>query len=385
MVEEKIRIKIDVKNPSDYRTLNDVLKGDAQFEAVDLKYNESVDLMLLEMDSTDPDLIGKVEALVESQRAEELFLMAQDPDANLLMQLMRIGVKEFLPLPLDKGDLAGAITRFKKRRVSTGNRQPKKNGRVISVVGSKGGVGATTVAVNLAVSLLGSAPDSSVTLFDMNTLFGEIPLFLDLTPKFHWGEITKNIERLDDMFLMNILSKHSSGVHLLPSPSYLNGNNSPTAEVIDRLLGLMRTLFDFVVVDAGQSIEDSSLRTLQHSDDVLLISLLNMPCLSNTARLIKSLTELGYVSKDQLKVVINRNLKKNEITLKDAEAGIDKDIFCVVPNDYQTTMAAINQGKPIQMVAPKTPIAKTFQEMTQNLLPQRNDEKKRRWGIFKKG
>jgi pilus assembly protein CpaE len=207
-------------------------------------------------------------------------------------------------------------------------------------------------------------------------------LFLDLAPRFHWGEITKNIERLDQMFLMNILSKHKSGVHLLPSPSYLNGNNVPTMEVIDRLLGLMRTMFDYVVVDAGQSLVDSNLRALQHSDEVLLISLLNMPCLSNTNRLIKSLTELGCVSKDQLKVVINRYLKKSEITVKDAESGIGNEIFCVIPNDYRTTMAAINQGKPIMEVAPKSTVATTFQEMTRGLLPQTNAPKKRKWRLF---
>jgi pilus assembly protein CpaE len=305
--------------------------------------------------------------------------MGQNPDAALLMKLMRIGVKEFFPLPLDKEEFAAGLARFKKRAAAFENKLQTKNGRVISVVGSKGGVGTTTVSVNLAVALAGSGEKASVTLFDMNTLFGEIPLFLDLSPKFHWGEITKDIDRLDDMFLMNILSKHSSGVYLLPSPSYLNGNNSPSKQVIDRLLSQMRTLFDYIVVDAGQSLEDSNLRMLQQSDDVLLVSLLNMPCLSNTNRLIKSLTELGYVSKDQLKVIVNRNLKKNEISLKDAASGIEKEIFCLIPNDYQTTMTAINQGKPIQVVAPNSAISRSFEELAGSFLPAQKKEKKRKW------
>ena len=385
MAEIQYRIKIAVESQSDCDSISAVLKKDPQFEVVDLKSSEAVDLMILEMKSTEPDFMETIEVLVESKRAGELFLMSENPDATLLMKLMRMGVKEFLPLPLDTAELSSAIERFKKRTASQEHKPVKKNGRVISVVGSKGGVGTTTVAVNLAISLSEYGRDTGVTLFDMNTLFGEIPLFLDLTPKYHWGEITKNIDRLDPIFLKNILSKHSSGVHLLPSPSYLNGNNSPSSEVIDRLLGLMRTMFDYIVVDAGQSMQDSNLRMLQHSDDVLLVSLLNMPCLSNTARLMKSLTELGYVSKDQLKVVINRNLKKNEISIKDAESGIDKEIFSVIPNDYQTTMAAINQGKPIRMVAPKAPIAKTFHEMTRSLLPHQKSEKKRGWGLFKRG
>ncbi len=102
------------------------------------------------------------------------------------------------------------------------------------MLGSKGGVGTTTVSVNLAVALSNSKRHS-VALLDMNTVFGEIPLFLEIQPKFHWGEITKNIDRLDDTFLMNVLSKHSSGVHILPSPAYLNGHQSPTPEIMERL------------------------------------------------------------------------------------------------------------------------------------------------------
>ena len=382
MPEKTYRIKIAVKNSVVYKSIFDALNEDTEFEVVDLKNSYPADLMVIELDGAGPKIIHKIEALLDAKKTRELFMMSETPDSDLLMGLMRMGVKEFFQLPLNTVEFKAAIGRFKKRSAPGEEKLLKKDGQVISVVGSKGGVGTTTVAVNLAVSLAGSQKNMSVALFDMNTLFGEIPLFLDLAPKFHWGEITKNIERLDDMFLMNILSRHSSGVHLLPSPSYLNGNNTPSMDVIDRLLGLMRSMFDYVVVDAGQSMGDSNLRTIQHSDEVLLVSLLNMPCLSNTNRLMKSLTELGYVSKDQLKVIINRDLKKNDVTVKDAESGIGKEIFCVIPNDYRTTMAAINQGKPIQLVAPKSPIAKRFQEMTKMILPRPKEEKKNKWRFF---
>lgn len=382
MTEQKFQIKIAVKYPAVVRDVVAVLRDDADFEVVDRKNNEPVDLMLLDLDGSDPQIVEKIETYLTAKKAGELFLMSENPDANLLMKLMRVGVKEFLPLPLERDEFMAAIGRFKKRAAEEGATKSPKNGRVISVVGSKGGVGTTTVAVNLAVSLAESTAKPSVTLFDMNTLFGEIPLFLDLTPKFHWGEITKGIDRLDDTFLMNILSKHASGVHLLPSPASLNGNNAPTTEVIDRLTGLMRTMFDYLIVDAGQSMEDSSLRMLQQSDEVMLVSLLNMPCLSNTNRLMKSLTELGYVAKDQLKVVINRHLKKNEISIKDAQAGIEKEISCVIPNDYRNTMTAINQGRPLQQVAPKAPITSAFQVMARTLLPEVTAKKKRRWRFF---
>lgn len=385
MAELKYRIKISVKDPAVSNSVFSVLREDPDVEIVDLQSSLPADLMILELEETDREIMEKIEVLLESNAAGELLLMSENPASYLLMRLMRLGVKEFLPLPLDEQEFKIAIDRFKARAVPGDDPAQKKNGRVISVIGSKGGVGTTTVAVNIGVYLAGSGKNTSVALLDMNTLFGEIPLFLDLVPRFHWGEITKNIERLDRMFLMNILAKHKSGVHLLPSPSYLNGNNAPSMEVIDRLLGLMREMFDYVVIDAGQSLVDSNLRALQHSNQVFLISLLNMPCLSNTNRLIKSLTELGYVSKEQLKVVINRYLKKSEITVKDAESGIGTEIFGLIPNDYRTTMAAINQGKPIQEVAPKSIVATTLEEMTRNLYPQAKAPNKRKWRLFGRG
>ena len=102
------------------------------------------------------------------------------------------------------------------------SRENFKDGTIVNVISSKGGVGTTTIAVNLAVSLAAEKNNPSVALIDMNLLFGDIPLFLEIEPKYNWSEITKNISRLDDIYLKNILSVDASGVCVLPSPSYVN-------------------------------------------------------------------------------------------------------------------------------------------------------------------
>jgi pilus assembly protein CpaE len=228
-------------------------------------------------------------------------------------------------------------------------------------------VGTTTVAVNLAVSLSQGQAKKQVALLDMNTLFGEIPLFLEMAPKFHWGEITKNIERLDGQFLMNTLTPHKTGVQVLPSPAYLNGHVRPTPETMSRLLSLMKQMFDYIVIDAGQSTDDTSIKVLEVSDMLMLITILSLPCLANTNKLLRSLTELGYVPKEKIRVVLNRYIKRGEISLSDAEAGIGKELFWVVPNDYDTSMSSINSGKPLLNVAPGAAITKSFVEMAKSL------------------
>ena len=255
-------------------------------------------------------------------------------------------------------------------------------GQLITVFGSKGGVGTTTVAVNLAVSLAQKKSVQSVALLDMNTLFGEIPLFLEISPKFHWGEITKNIERLDDTFLRNILTRHTTGVEVLSSPAHLNGHLKPTPEIMTRLLELMKKMFDYVIIDGGQSTDETSLKVLEISNKLLLITILSLPCLANTNKLLRSFTDLGYVTKDRIKIVLNRYMKKSEISLDDAEKGIGQELFWTIPNDFRSTMSAINNGKSLQQIESKATITKNFIELANLLDPADDMLTKKRWRIF---
>ena len=153
---------------------------------------------------------------------------------------------------------------------------------------------------------------------------------------------------------------------------------------MQRLLGLMRQLFDVVIIDGGQTLNDAALKGMQMSDEVLLVSTLSLPCLSNTSKLLRSFIDLGYIKKERIKVILNRYLKKNEITLEDAEAGIGQNVFFSIPNDYKTTMAAINSGKPLSELAPQSPIAGSIIELSERLIPMEPEVTKKRWSLFKR-
>jgi pilus assembly protein CpaE len=377
-------IKLSLNTAAIAQTIAQAVRGASEFEiARDDHAGGKPDLLILELGIDPAGDLEAVQAALAAGEVGEVFLTSGKIDPAILMQAMRLGVKEFLPQPLDAEEIGRALERFKKRKAEEGAARFRKSGQVLTVFGSKGGVGTTTVAVNLAVSLAQGPRKHTVALLDMNTLFGEIPLFLEMAPKFNWSEITKNIDRLDGTFLQNILTRHRSGLQVLPSPAYLNGHVRPTPEIMKRLLGLMRSLFDFVVIDAGQSTDDTSLKVMEISDTLLLVTILSLPCLANTNKLLRSLTELGYVTRERIKVVLNRYMKKSEIAIDDAEAGIGQDLHWVIPNDYTTTMQAINGGKPLFYIAPKSPITKSFLDMAASLTEAASGERaKKKWGLL---
>ena len=384
MSDNIIQIKIEVKKTGLRRKLDEII-GSIEGMNVQMSHDtRRADLLIFELGNDAENEFQHIQSLLNSDVAAEVFLISENSDPAVLMQAIKTGAKEFFTLPLKEEEVKQALKEFKKKKKRANRKNSPQIGQIITVFGSKGGIGTTTVAVNLAVNLAKKKSVQSVALIDMNMMFGEIPLFLEIKPGYHWGEIIKNISRLDSTFLMNTLSEHSSGVRILLSPDSLNGSASATPEMMGRLVGFMQKLFDFVVIDAGQSANEISLKILEMSDNVLLISLLSLPCLSNTNKLLQSINDLGFLPEERIRIVINRYLTKSEISLQDAEESIHKKIFWTIPNDYNTTMSAINNGKPLSEIASKAQITKNLNNLADTFAPEEENQTTKWWKMKRK-
>jgi pilus assembly protein CpaE len=377
-------IKLSLRSQKLRNKLIDLIAEIGGFEIQLQSDARKPDLLIFELSEDSTKEMEMIESLLKANKVGAAFLTASNADPEILMQAIRVGVKEFFAQPINVETVKRALQKFKEQQRDLTPKRDNKSGKIISIFGSKGGVGTTTIAVNLAISLLQAKKGLSVVLVDMNTLFGEVPLFLEMSPKFHWGEITKNMDRLDNTFLGNILTQHKSGIHVLPSPAYLNGHVKPTPEIMARLLDLMKKTYDYILVDSGQSTNDTSLRVVELSDTLLLITILSLPCLANTKRLIKSFLDFGYLGNDRIKVVLNRYTKNNDISLKDAQAGIDKELFWIIPNDFNTTMAAINNGKPLAEISSRAAVTKSFEDLARTLHQPKTRQEGKKWRLFKR-
>ena len=367
MPDKTLLVHLKVKRRAIRRKLEEIIQSDPGLRVRGSGDTRRPDLVIYELgDDTERDF-QLIQSLMNSDALGEVFLTSDRADQKVLLKAMRIGAKEFLVQPLNEEEVRQALAGSKGRREASHRTEPGKLGRIISVIGSKGGVGTTTVAVNLAVSLAESKAEQSIALVDLNAVVGEIPLFLAVKPSYHWGEIMQNIGRLDSAFLMNILVRHGSGLYVLPSPSKLNGYPVATPDTMQRVLSTLQGMFDVVVIDGGQSMDSAYLKVIEMSETLLIISILSLPCLHNTHNLLQSLKSLSILPQGRMQVVINRYLKKSDVSMREAEESIRKKIFWSIPNDYKATMSAINQGKPLSQVVRKASVTRSIREMADHL------------------
>ena len=371
MTDNSTLVGLEIANPAVYKEFRQIVASLDGFRVKDSDESLRSDILVIEAENDLQSVFQRIQKIRKSGQAVAICVTSSSKDPDLLIQAMRAGAQEFVTQPITDEEVRNAFQELKQKlqhSSSAQNTSEEKVGKVITVVGSKGGVGTTTVAVNLATGLQNEKTVNSTALVDMNLLFGEIPLFMDIRPSFNWGEVAKNISRLDSTYLMSILSKHSSGVSVLPSPTALNGGEVATPEVIDHLLSVMRTEFDFIVIDIGLSLDALSIRVLELSDTVLIVSTLSLPGLMNVRKILDTCSRIGLPILDKIDVIMNRCDKKSAISIKEAQESLQKPIRWFVPNNYQTTMAAINQGKTLAEIDPGCEVSAKLNEIAESFV-----------------
>jgi pilus assembly protein CpaE len=322
-------------------------------------------LMIIDVDPDRHKTLSRIHAIRSASSTTEIFVTASGTDADVLLSVLRAGVQEFLPQPLHKEDLCQAFERFEARRKDI-QPLPAKRGKLINILGSKGGVGTTTLAVNLAASLQEVNPACSVVLVDLNLQCGDVALFLDIEPIHTFGDIMSDPSRLDETFLTSILSRHPSGLYLLPSADRSEEMSEWTLECVERSLELLQSMFDYVILDSGHLFDDITVTTLNRPSTLLLVSTLSLPVVRSTKRLVTFLSDFHYPT-ESIKIIINRYKSKHEIPLQDFEESLKQKSFGIIPNDYTTASDSINKGGTLSDIRKRAKITKSIKKLALDL------------------
>jgi pilus assembly protein CpaE len=299
-----------------------------------------------------------VESLAQTVPGAAIVVTGPSLSADFVIQVMRAGALEFVRRPVQRDDLFAALDKvLRLRRSAPPARDP---GHVIAVFSAKGGTGATTLAVNLAVGLAERAPGQTI-LVELDTRHSDTATWLNLQPSYSVLDALENLDRLDESFLRGLLSKHRSGLAVLPGPTRIE-RTSITGEQVEAGLAIIRSHFDRVVLDLRHDFDPGTIAALEAADTVLFLTGLAVSALRSSAAALAAFRHLG-LGLDKVRVVVMREDTGGDVTLKHAREALGLPIFWRTPSDYRAVTASINRGEPIVTAFPRSKVARNLREL----------------------
>jgi pilus assembly protein CpaE len=284
---------------------------------------------------------------------------------------MQVGIREFLPLPLSQSDLEGALNRV---RMSQKQLMPLDNqqGQIIVVTGHKGGAGSTMVAVNLAQALAESIT-GQVALIDLGRPFPDVATFLDQESNYSIVDLIQNIATLDSSFIRRIMQPYGARLSILHGASDFKEQDSIDLESLERIFGILRGMYDFIVIDLSHWLDELFLKVLTESDMVLIMTGLTVPDLRNLKKLWPHTME-WHQHKRRIKIVVNRYDNSSDLQLRDLESILQHPAYATLTSDYKALMQCLNQGSPLTGAAPRSKLWRDIKELASRILQEIGEE-----------
>lgn len=286
--------------------------------------------------------------------------LSDKPDVDLVIRAMRVGACDFVSMPLIESDFNPVIEKIYNDL--TENKPKKSKCRVITIYSNKGGVGKTSVAVNLAFELA-KITKENVALIDLNFRLGDVTTFLDLKPSFNISYMLQNLSKVNEEFLLSTLEKYKdTSLYVLADPPNFNREVNILSKNIAGLFNVLRNTFSYVVIDTAGGFEKNALTALENSDLILLTSIVNLPALRNSQRCIEYFEKIG-IEKEKVQILINRYMENDEINAVDVEEVLGKDLYWKIPNNYFTMMSAANKGVPVSLINADSNVALSYKNL----------------------
>jgi pilus assembly protein CpaE len=267
---------------------------------------------------------------------------AVPPQPSLLLEAMRSGVQDFLGKPVQPESLKDLLLRISQDQ---NIKEFPSQDKLIVIMGAKGGVGTTTVAVNLGVQLATFARKRTV-LLDLARPLGNVHLLLDLHPKFGIRDAVDSLDRLDSHFLAGLLTHHKTKLEVLGGATQPEEWQSIDVNVLDRVVNVTQNAFDVVLLDIGSQFSGEWATILRMARMILIVAEANVPSLWTLERRLLALKGFG-ISQERARIIINRWHKGDDEVLKSIQKDINRPIFASLPNDFRKASQAVNLGTPI--------------------------------------
>lgn len=303
------------------------------------------------------DIISKIST---NYKECKIIAISTNYTPEAIIRTMRAGAWEFLAKPVIK---EGLMTTLEKLREQiSGIHSENKKCKVITTFSNKGGIGKTAIATNLALELANTTKEK-VALIDLNLQLGDVTTFLDINPSFDISHVIQNLNKIDEPFLLSTFERYKdTSLYVLADPPHMRQAEDITAEQIGELLDALKQTFSYIVIDTSSNFDAKTVMSLDSSDLILLVTVVNLPAIRNCQRCLDLFDRLGY-EKEKTKIVINRYMENDEIKAEDVEDVLKQKVYWKIPNNYFTIMSAINKGIPVGQINPESNVAQSYREL----------------------
>jgi pilus assembly protein CpaE len=243
---------------------------------------------------------------------------------------------------------------------------PSTRGTVVAVYSAKGGLGTTSVAVNLAAALAHEQPAARVALVDFVVVGGDVRVMLDLKPSYDIGDLVLKVDRIDGELLSSLMTPGPAGTLILPSSDRPEVQDLIEGAATSTILAQLRANFHFVVLDLEHYLGERTVGALDVADRIVLVTQLSVPALRSTQRTLDLFNRLGYPPSKVL-VVVNRSNAESALTIGDAETVLGRPISAKLPNDFSACAEAMTKGVPVLEHEPGSALAGSFRQLAASM------------------
>lgn len=338
-----------------------------EFDEAQLDYSDdNLHIVIVDIVQKQRKLLEDIQRVSSTHKNLKFVLISYELSTNLIVDSLRSGAKDFLSKPLIKKDLINTIEKIQLRTALEKTRQ--KVAKIITVYSNKGGLGKTTLAVNLAKEIADSAKEK-VLLLDLNMHFGDVTAFLDINPSYDMGYYVENLHRINAEFIYSTLKQYKSAdFSILADSPYRHPSFNISTENILELIDKLQEFFSYIIIDTNSNIDERNTQIFNMSDLVFFMTVANLPNLRNCERSIEAFSASVPNLEKKIRIVLNRYLQSEGLAIEDIENVLQRKVYWKIPNNYFTTVEAINKGKPISEFSPKSNIAENIKQLARTII-----------------
>jgi len=319
------------------------------------------DIILMDINMPVMDGIAATEILASEVPQANVIIMSVQGEQEYLRRAMIAGAKNYMVKPFSGDELLQAIKQVyslaqKRITISKTAADPIKQGKIITVFSTKGGIGKTTIASNLAVAMA-SNTGAKICIVDADLQFGDVALFLNVAPKATIADLVREADHLDAELIANHLSSFNELVSLLPAPLRPEQAELINSAQVTAILATMRTMFDYIIVDTSPTFNDVMLTILDAADQILVVTSMDLPTIKNVKLCLEIMESLEY-NRDKIKVFLNRADSEGGLERREVQESLRYPFAATMPSDGRTVVYSVNRGIPFVISHPEAGVSK---------------------------